>query len=165
MVPGGIFNSSAWPSQRVLFDGSAERAYGIRTRAPLLLPTREEEVQMAADQYAPFIPKIKDALARYFTLQGEVPPAEPAFTCLAYVAAYQIDKQNAGFRSSSYDGFASFLVPAFLYDGHRGHQDVLDAIADCESKFATAAAPTTVHRLTLPRGVGRLSSLVKRKPS
>lgn len=104
------------------------------------------------------------ALLIYFRDHGVRNPDRDDVACLTAIGVTAIDRNNMGFKSTSFFGMASLLVPAILDPNHILHGEITAAVQACKGQPGGAAtamrAATTGPRK--PRGA--LAETVKLGP-
>jgi hypothetical protein len=97
-------------------------------------------------------PRMEKALRFHFRLHGVESPDAGDVGCLAAIGVIEIDRRNLGFRSTSFLGMASLLVPAILDPNHRLHGEITAAVRACKALGATAPAAGAGAAAAKPRG-------------
>jgi hypothetical protein len=109
---------------------------------------------MGANLIAIWGPQMRRALLLYFTDHGVSNPDPGDVVCLTAIGINEIDRRNLGFKTTSFLGMSSLLVPALLDPNHIRHAEIVAAIQQCKSQFPTAS-------MSLAKTKGALAETVK----
>ena len=83
--------------------------------------------------------QMRRALLLYFGHHGVSNPDPGTVACLTAIGVTEIDRQNLGFKSTSFLGMASLLVPAILDPNHRLHGEITAAVQACKGQLGAVA--------------------------
>src|SRR5215831_21277319 len=82
--------------------------------------------------------EIQKYVRHYFKLHGQDVDAVTS-GCLAGMGLAMIQSQGQPLNTSSFIYVASFLVPAFIFDDHMFHDQVVAGVDQCKAGVAPAA--------------------------
>jgi hypothetical protein len=109
-------------------------------------------------------PRMQEALRMYFRDHDVRDPDPGDVACLTTIGVTEIDRRNMGFKSTSFLGMASLLVPAILDPNHILHGEIRAAVQACKDQLGAAAMATRARTTGLkPRGA--LAETVKLGPT
>jgi hypothetical protein len=105
-------------------------------------------------------PQMRKALLLYFRDYG-VPNPDPAdLACLTAIGVTQIERNNLGFKTTSFLGMASLLVFAFLDPNHFRHGEIVAAVQACKGQLGAGVTALAAASGT-NRVVGSLADTVE----
>src|SRR5262249_11812820 len=109
--------------------------------------------------------QMRRAILIYFSDHGVANPDPGDVACLTAIGVTEIDRRNMGFKSPSFLGMASLLVPAMLDPNHILHAEIAAAVAACKGQLGGTALAMSAGTAAGTKRAGSLSATVRLGPT